>query len=78
MWSRAAARGCNTAWCSTKNATADLASEQHGVEIVVDPISANYLPRHGGGFQAMRWTAGGFKISNPKREAELAACGKIL
>src|SRR5476649_2000116 len=42
----------------------DLAGEQHGIEIVVDPVSANYLRGTVVDFSDAL-TAGGFKITNP-------------
>src|SRR5258706_9723469 len=43
----------------------DVASEQHGVEVLVDPISAQYLRGTVVDFSDAL-TAGGFKITNPK------------
>jgi iron-sulfur cluster assembly accessory protein len=52
----------------------DLASEQHGVQILVDPISAQYLRGTVVDFSDAL-TAGGFKISNPNAR-ESCGCGK--
>ena len=52
----------------------DLAAEQHGVEIVVDPISANYLRGTVVDFSDAL-TGGGFKISNPNAK-QSCGCGK--
>jgi iron-sulfur cluster assembly accessory protein len=52
----------------------DLASEQHGVEIVVDPISANYLRGTVVDFSDAL-VGGGFKISNPNAK-QSCGCGK--
>jgi iron-sulfur cluster assembly accessory protein len=52
----------------------DLSAEQHGVEIVVDPISANYLRGTVVDFSDAL-TAGGFKISNPNAK-QSCGCGK--
>src|SRR5476649_2149008 len=42
----------------------DLAAEQHGVDVLVDPISAQYLRGTVVDFSDAL-TAGGFKITNP-------------
>lgn len=52
----------------------DLASEQHGVEVLVDPISAQYLRGTVVDFSDAL-TAGGFKISNPNAK-QSCGCGK--
>jgi iron-sulfur cluster assembly accessory protein len=52
----------------------DFASEQHGVEILVDPISANYLRGTVVDFSD-ELVGGGFKISNPNAK-ESCGCGK--
>jgi iron-sulfur cluster assembly protein len=52
----------------------DLASEQHGVEILVDPISAQYLRGTVVDFSDAL-TGGGFKISNPNAK-QSCGCGK--
>ncbi len=52
----------------------DLASEQHGVVVVVDPISAQYLRGTVVDFSDAL-TAGGFKITNPNAK-ESCGCGK--
>jgi len=52
----------------------DLAAEQHGVEIVVDPISANYLRGTVVDFSDAL-VGGGFKISNPNAK-QSCGCGK--
>src|SRR5476651_2611452 len=52
----------------------DLSAEQHGVEILVDPISANYLRGTVVDFSDAL-TAGGFKITNPNAK-ESCGCGK--
>jgi iron-sulfur cluster assembly protein len=52
----------------------DLASEQHGVEVLVDPISAQYLRGTLVDFSDAL-TAGGFKISNPNAK-QSCGCGK--
>ena len=52
----------------------DLLSEQHGVVIVVDPISANYLRGTVVDFSDAL-TGGGFKISNPNAK-QSCGCGK--
>jgi iron-sulfur cluster assembly accessory protein len=52
----------------------DLASQQHGVEVLVDPVSAQYL--HGTVVDfSDALTAGGFKITNPNAR-ESCGCGK--
>jgi iron-sulfur cluster assembly accessory protein len=52
----------------------DLSSEQHGVEVLVDPISAQYLRGTQVDFSDAL-TAGGFKISNPNAK-QSCGCGK--
>src|SRR5476651_2431410 len=52
----------------------DLSAEQHGVEVLVDPISANYLRGTVVDFSDAL-TAGGFKITNPNAK-ESCGCGK--
>ncbi len=52
----------------------DLASEQHGVEVLVDSISAQYLRGTVVDFSD-ELTAGGFKITNPNAK-ESCGCGK--
>ena len=52
----------------------DLSAEQHGVEIVVDPISANYLRGTVVDFSE-ELVGGGFKISNPNAK-QSCGCGK--
>jgi iron-sulfur cluster assembly protein len=52
----------------------DLASEQHGVEVLVDLISAQYLRGTLVDFSDAL-TAGGFKISNPNAK-QSCGCGK--
>ena len=52
----------------------DLASEQHGVEVLVDSISAQYLRGTVVDFSDAL-TAGGFKITNPNAR-ESCGCGK--
>lgn len=52
----------------------DFASEQHGVEILVDPVSADYLRGTVVDFiDAL--VGGGFKISNPNAK-QSCGCGK--
>jgi len=52
----------------------DLVSEQHGVEVLVDPVSAQYLRGTVVDFSDAL-TAGGFKITNPNAR-ESCGCGK--
>jgi iron-sulfur cluster assembly accessory protein len=52
----------------------DLSTEQHGVEIVVDPISAQYLRGTVVDFSDAL-VGGGFKISNPNAK-QSCGCGK--
>jgi iron-sulfur cluster assembly accessory protein len=52
----------------------DLTGEQHGIEIVVDPISANYLRGTVVDFSDAL-VGGGFKISNPNAK-QSCGCGK--
>ena len=52
----------------------DLAAEQHGVMVLVDPISARYL-RGTIVDYSDALTGGGFKITNPNAK-ESCGCGK--
>jgi iron-sulfur cluster assembly accessory protein len=52
----------------------DLVAEQHGVEVLVDPISAQYLRGTVVEFSDAL-TAGGFKITNPNAK-QSCGCGK--
>jgi len=52
----------------------DLVSEDNGVAVLVDPISANYLRGTIVDFSDSL-TAGGFKISNPNAK-QSCGCGK--
>jgi iron-sulfur cluster assembly accessory protein len=52
----------------------DLAAEEHGVEVLVDSISAQYLRGTVVDFSDAL-TAGGFKISNPNAK-QSCGCGK--
>jgi iron-sulfur cluster assembly accessory protein len=52
----------------------DLRMEQHGVEVLVDPISANYLRGTVVDFSDAM-VGGGFKITNPNAK-ESCGCGK--
>ena len=52
----------------------DLASEMHGVAVLVDPFSAQYLRGAQVDFSDSL-TAGGFKISNPNAH-QSCGCGK--
>ena len=52
----------------------DLAAVQHGVEVLVDAISAQYLRGTVVDFSD-ELTAGGFKITNPNAK-ESCGCGK--
>src|ERR1700689_836226 len=52
----------------------DLSAERHGVEVVVDPISANYLRGTVVDFSDAL-VGGGFKISNPNAK-QSCGCGK--
>jgi iron-sulfur cluster assembly accessory protein len=52
----------------------DMASEQHGVTVLVDAISAQYLRGTVVDFSDAL-TAGGFKITNPNAK-ESCGCGK--
>ena len=52
----------------------DMASVQHGVQVLVDPISAQYLRGTVVDFSDAL-TAGGFKITNPNAK-ESCGCGK--
>ena len=74
LWSKGDVPGCSTAWSSTKSATGDWASEQHGVTVLVDAFSAQYLRGTVVDFSAAL-TGGGFKISNPNAK-QSCGCGK--
>lgn len=52
----------------------DLVSEQHGVTVLVDPISADYLRGTVVDFSDAM-TGGGFKITNPNAK-QSCGCGK--
>jgi iron-sulfur cluster assembly accessory protein len=52
----------------------DFVSEQHGVEVLVDPVSAQYLRGTVVDFSD-ELVGGGFKISNPNAK-ESCGCGK--
>ncbi|MEN9734238.1 MAG: hypothetical protein RLZ45_2233 [Verrucomicrobiota bacterium] len=52
----------------------DLASEFHGVSVVVDPFSANYIRGAVIDFSDAM-TGGGFKINNPNAQSS-CGCGK--
>jgi len=52
----------------------DLSAEQHGVQVIVDPVSAQYLRGTVVDFSDAL-TAGGFKITNPNAK-ERCGCGK--
>jgi iron-sulfur cluster assembly accessory protein len=52
----------------------DFVSEQHGVNVLVDPVSANYLRGTVVDFSDAL-TGGGFKITNPNAK-ESCGCGK--
>ena len=52
----------------------DLVSEQHGVVVLVDPISADFLRGTVVDFSDAM-TGGGFKISNPNAK-QSCGCGK--
>lgn len=52
----------------------DLTSEQHGVKVVVDPFSANYIRGALVDFSDAL-TGGGFKINNPNAQSS-CGCGK--
>ncbi len=52
----------------------DLAAQEHGVEVLVDPVSAQYLRGTVVDFSDAL-TAGGFKISNPNAK-QSCGCGK--
>jgi iron-sulfur cluster assembly accessory protein len=52
----------------------DLASEFHGVQVLVDPFSANYLQGSVIDFSE-ELTGGGFKIKNPNANSS-CGCGK--
>ena len=52
----------------------DLASEMHGVSVLVDPFSAKYLRGTVVDFSDAM-TGGGFKISNPNAK-QSCGCGK--
>ncbi|SRR5581483_11548059 len=52
----------------------DLISEENGVNVLIDPVSANYLRGTIVDFSDSL-TAGGFKISNPNAK-QSCGCGK--
>jgi iron-sulfur cluster assembly accessory protein len=52
----------------------DLVSDQHGVEVLVDPVSAQYLRGTMVDFSEAL-VGGGFKISNPNAK-QSCGCGK--
>jgi iron-sulfur cluster assembly protein/iron-sulfur cluster insertion protein len=52
----------------------DLASEQHGIKVLVDPVSAPYLRGTVVDFSDAL-VGGGFKISNPNAK-QSCGCGK--
>ena len=52
----------------------DLASDQHGVTVLIDPISADYLRGTVVDFSDAM-TGGGFKITNPNAK-QSCGCGK--
>src|SRR5580765_1394386 len=52
----------------------DLSAEMHGVSVLVDPFSAQYIRGDRVDFSDSL-TAGGFKISNPKAR-QSCGCGK--
>jgi iron-sulfur cluster assembly accessory protein len=52
----------------------DLAADMHGVSVLVDPFSANYLRGTVVDF-SNALTGGGFKISNPNAK-QSCGCGK--
>jgi len=52
----------------------DLISEENGVAVLIDPVSANYLRGTMVDFSDSL-TAGGFKISNPNAK-QSCGCGK--
>ena len=52
----------------------DLVSDQHGVQVLVDPVSAQYLRGAIVDF-SNALTGGGFKISNPNAR-QSCGCGK--
>ena len=52
----------------------DLVSETHGVSVLIDPVSVNYL-RGAVVDYSDSLTAGGFKISNPNAK-QSCGCGK--
>jgi iron-sulfur cluster assembly accessory protein len=52
----------------------DLVSEENGIAVLIDPISANYLRGCRVDFSDSL-TAGGFKISNPNAK-QSCGCGK--
>ena len=52
----------------------DLATDQHGVVVLIDPFSANYLRGAQIDFSDAL-TGGGFKISNPNAK-QSCGCGK--
>ena len=52
----------------------DLSAEQHGVQVIVDPVSAQYLRGTVVDFSDAM-VGGGFKISNPNAK-QSCGCGK--
>jgi len=56
------------------NRDGDLSAEQHGVQIIVDPVSAQYLRGTVVDFSDAM-VGGGFKISNPNAK-QSCGCGK--
>ena len=52
----------------------DLSAEQHGVAVLVDPVSSNYLRGTVVDFSD-DLTSGGFKITNPNAK-ESCGCGR--
>ncbi|MEO5803727.1 MAG: iron-sulfur cluster insertion protein ErpA [Verrucomicrobiota bacterium] len=52
----------------------DIATEMHGVSVVIDPFSANYLRGSVVDFSDAL-TGGGFKITNPQAK-QSCGCGK--
>ena len=56
------------------NRDGDLSAEQHGVQVIVDPVSAQYLRGTVVDFSDAM-VGGGFKISNPNAK-QSCGCGK--
>jgi iron-sulfur cluster assembly accessory protein len=54
----------------------DLSAEQHGVQVIVDPVSAQYLRGTVVDFSDAM-VGGGFKISNPNAK-QSCGCGKSI